>query len=83
MFQLFQRQNVLYNIRSPTDFCLSSINTTNYGLKSVTLFRMGLFGAAHGWRVAKRPPSKNLSHISYRDETWHSYTLPKKDPRNI
>ena len=44
----------------------------------------GLFGAAHGWG-AKRPPPfpKILSHISYNDETWHSYTLPKKDPKNM
>ena len=26
---------------------------------------------------------KNLSHISYSDETWHSYTLPKEDPKSI
>ena len=25
----------------------------------------------------------HLSHISYNDETWHSYTLPKEDPKNI
>ena len=25
----------------------------------------------------------NLSHISYNDETWYSYTLPKKDLKNI
>ena len=31
---------------------------------------MGIFRAA-------------LSHISYNDETWHSYTLPKEDPKNI
>ena len=24
-----------------------------------------------------------LSHISYNDETWHSYTLLKEDPKNI
>ena len=35
---------------------------------------MGLFGAAHRCR--------NLSHISYIDETWHSYTLPKEDKKN-
>ena len=30
----------------------------------LTLFRMGLFGAAHGWRWAKRPPSlKSVIHI--------------------
>ena len=25
-------------------------------------------------------PSINMSHISYIDETWHSYTLTKEDP---
>ena len=48
---------------------------------------MGFFGAAHGWRRggAKKPPSPplNLSHISYNDETWLSYTLHKEDPKNI
>ena len=34
-----------------------------------------------GW-VQKDPPLENLSHISYIDETWHSYTLPKEDPKN-
>ena len=24
---------------------------------------------------------ENLSHISYNDETWHNYTLPKEDPK--
>ena len=27
------------------------------------------------------PPPKNLSHISYNDETWNSYNLPKEDPK--
>ena len=26
---------------------------------------------------------QNLSHISYKDEPWQSYTLPKADPKNI
>ena len=37
---------------------------------------MGFFGAAHGWGGA-------FWHISYNDETWHSYTLPKEDPKNV
>ena len=37
---------------------------------------MGFFGAAHGC-------GRYLSHISYNDETWHSYTLPKEGPKNI
>ena len=24
-----------------------------------------------------------MSHISYNDETWHSYTLSKEDPKNV
>ena len=50
-----------------------------------SLFRMVLFGDAHGLEGGGGdwgqicPPSKNLSHISYNDETWHSPTLPEKD----
>ena len=45
---------------------------------------MDFFGAAHGWVVGqKSPPLRNLSHISYNDEIWQSYTLPKEDPKNI
>ena len=34
---------------------------------------------------AKISPSvkPNLSHISHKDETWHSCTLPKEDIENI
>ena len=43
---------------------------------------MGFFGTAHGWGggflARKNPP-----HKSYNDETWHSYTLPKEDPKNV
>ena len=39
---------------------------------------MGILGAAHGWGG-----KNNLSHISYNDETWHSYSLPKKYPKYI
>ena len=49
---------------------------------------MGLFGAPHGVGdegegQKKALTSSNLSHISYNDETWHSCTLPKEDPKNI
>ena len=37
---------------------------------------MGIFGAAHRWAPL-------FSHIFYNDETWHSYALPKEDPKNI
>ena len=44
---------------------------------------MGFFGAAHGWGGGQKapPPPKKLSHIHYNDETWHSYNLPKEDPK--
>ena len=35
-----------------------------------------------GWGQKGLPP-QNLQHISYNDQTWHSYTLPKEDPKNI
>ena len=41
-------------------------------MSGLNLFRMGLFGAAHGrgGRGGKKTPSPyNLSHISYNDET--------------
>ena len=45
---------------------------------------MGFFGAAHGWRGGLFGFSPyNLPHKSYNDETWHSYTLPKEDPKNV
>ena len=31
----------------------------------------------------KSNPVSKICHISYNDETWHSYTLPKEDLRNI
>ena len=50
----------------------------------LTLFRMGFFGDAHGCGGQKAPPPslKSVTHI-LNHETWHSYTLPKEDPRNI
>ena len=42
-------------------------------------FRVGGF---QGWGVQKCP-ALNLSHISYNDETLHSYTLAKEDPKNM
>ena len=47
----------------------------------LTLFRMVFFGAAHGWVGAFLPPSLKPVTLSYNDETWHSYTLPKEDPK--
>ena len=65
--------------------------------KSLTLFRMGLFGLLRMGVGQKRLPPKNLSHISYNNETWYrvtqipyhnnetwcSYTLSKEVLKNI
>ena len=48
----------------------------------LTLFRIGFFGAAHEWNHGAAQ-EENLSQISYNVEAWHSYTLPKKGPKNI
>ena len=38
----------------------------------------GAGGGGWGWGWGD-----NLSPISYNDETWESYTLPKEDPKCI
>ena len=44
---------------------------------------MGLFEAAHRCGcMENRSTPWNISHISYNDETCHSYTSPKEDPKN-
>ena len=56
---------------------------------------MGIFGAAHGcvcvclgvgggrggW--GQKVPLPKICHTFLQDETWHSYVLPKEDPKNI
>ena len=44
---------------------------------------MGIFGATHvcGAGGGGAPLPQNLSHISDNDETWHSSTLSKEDPK--
>ena len=42
----------------------------------------GLFRSCSRMGEPKGPPLQNLSHISDIDETWHSYTLLKEDPKN-
>ena len=51
-------------------------------------FRKSYFGAAYGFVEGGgggggAPPPQNLSHISYKEETWRSYTLPKANPKTI
>ena len=49
----------------------------------LTLFKMGIFVAAHRWEEGGKIPLQNLSHILYNNETWHTYTLPKEYPKTI
>ena len=51
--------------------------------KILTLFRMGFFGAAHGWGETKRPPFPKICHTYPTVMKLGSYTLPKEDPKNI
>ena len=44
---------------------------------------MGLFGAAHGWMEGWGGAKRACHSYPTNDETWHSYTLPKEDPKNI
>ena len=52
-------------------------------LIGLTLFRIGLFRVAQESGGGKRTPLPKIFHISYSDETLHSYTLPKEDPKSI
>ena len=68
-------------------YCLKRMQCTTGGETPpilLTLFRIGRFGAAHGWERAHKgsPSLKSVTYILH-DETWHSYSLPKKDPKNI
>ena len=61
------------------------LNFTIYNLTISTLFRMGIFGAAHGWVGKEAPP---LSKIPQKYPTMIKlgtaiYTLPKEDPKSI
>ena len=48
----------------------------------LTLFRMGFSRTAHGYVVPKSlPPHPKICHKFYNDETRHSYSLPKEDPK--
>ena len=43
-----------------------------------SLLRMGLFGAALGFE-GKEVPLPRIVLISYNDDIWYSYRLPKED----
>ena len=54
----------------PSKLILINYIKLYFPIQTLTLFRMGFFGAAHGWGGLKL------------DETWHRYTLPREDPKN-
>ena len=41
---------------------------------------MGLFGVTHGRGETQKAPLKPVTQI-LNGETWHSYTLPKENPK--
>ena len=51
----------------------------------LTLFSMGIFGAAYGWGAggAKSHPLPKIFHTHPTMMKLGSYTLPKEDPKNI
>ena len=50
---------------------------------TLTLFRMGFFGAAHGWRGGKKAPIPKICQTYPTLMKIGSYTLSKEDPKNI
>ena len=50
---------------------------------ALILFRMGLFGAAHGWGRGKKSPLPKISHTLSTMMKLGSYTLRKENPKNI
>ena len=66
--------------------CLNSIQDLSFyyclSIAEKCLFRMGLFGAVHGWGQPKSPPSSKICP-TYPTlmKLMHSYTLPKEDPK--
>ena len=62
-----------WTLRHSRDMVLYLTDSAN-GVWELTLFRMGFFGAAHGWGGGRQkgPPPSNLPHLSYNDETsWY------------
>ena len=70
--------------RNRPDYLLNDSMIVNINPIQDGLFRgcSRMRGAGGGRENKKSPPLKNLSHISYIDETWHSYTSPKEAPKN-
>ena len=48
---------------------------------ALTLFKIGFFGAAHGWQAKKTFSLKSVAYPTVMK--LDSYSLPKEDPKNI
>ena len=55
-------------------------NSSSSELKIIPI-QDGLFWGCSSMRGQKYPSHWSLLRISYKDETWHSYALPKGDPK--
>ena len=69
---------LLYNINDHRPSC--SVIVCDFNVNPI---QDGHFWGCSRMEGTKSSPLKNLSHISYNYETWHSYTLPKGDPKDI
>ena len=78
------RKKVHFNnvVLTETKFFLENFSEILKEANSRTLF--GFYDQPYsGWAFSGllAPHRKYLSHISYIDETWHTYTLPKENPK--
>ena len=62
---------------------LSSLKRLSLGVITSTLFRLNIFGTAHGLGEDKNAPLPKICHAYLTVIKLGSYALPKEDPRHI
>ena len=62
---------------------LSSLKRLSLGVITSTLFRLNIFGTAHGLGGDKKAPLPKICHAYFTMIKFGSYTLPKENPRHI
>ena len=68
---------------SKTDRRINKVSIKNENAKGLNPIQDGHFRCCSRIGGDKKAPSlKSVTHI-YNDETWHSCTLPKENPKNI
>ena len=70
--ELFDLQNIEYNLRSQRDFSLGAVNTTNYGLRSLRYFAP---------KISNMIPAdirnvNNLLDFALKIKSWVAYGCP-------